>query len=218
MATPKIMKSILDDMRKTIDELYIKNLVRDCRGITENQIARNMFEISYSGKNTTSSIVYDKHVSGEEVICALLKNLQYTLLLYDKSIIQAEYTIENEEIIKARLVFMKMHNKVWEQEEIDDCDILEQDWFTEEKGVPIIIRIDCDVKNHKECEHAITHLTISNHETCRIPMKETPTFSEFVRFILFHFYNIKLDLKENRFEFDESITDLEKKMMHLYWQ
>lgn len=80
-----------------------------------------------------------------------------------------------------------------------------------------MLRIDCDVKEHKECEHAVTHLTLSNHETCRIPMKEIPTFSEFVRFILFHFYSIKLDLKENRFEFGETVTELEKKMIHFYW-
>lgn len=114
MATSKTMKIILDYMRKTIDELYLKNMIRDYRGVSENQIARDTFEMSYSGKNSTSSIVYYKHVSGEEIIQTLLKELQYTILLYDKSVVQAEYTIENEKIIKARLVFMKMHNKIWE--------------------------------------------------------------------------------------------------------
>ncbi len=217
MVTSKTLKSILDDMRKTIEELYDKSLIRDYRGISDNQVARDTFEISYAGKNVTSSIVYDKHVSGEDIIQALLKELQYTILLYDKSIVQAEYTIENEEIKKARLVFMKMHNKIWKQEEIDECEILEQDWFADEKGVPIMFRVDCDVKAHKECEHAMTHLTLSNHDTCRIPMKGIPTFSEFIRFILFHFYNIKLDLKKSKFEFGETITELEKKMIHLHW-
>ncbi|MBQ8846094.1 MAG: DUF2290 domain-containing protein, partial [Lachnospiraceae bacterium] len=175
------------------------------------------YEITFAGKNETSSIVYDKHVSSEEIIQSLLENLQYTVLLYDKSIIQAEYIIEKEKIKKARLVFMKMHNKIWEKSEIDESERIEHDWFTEEKGVPIMIRIDCDVKEHKEGEHAITHLTLSNHEPCRIPMKEMLTFSEFVRFVLFHFYDIKLNLKENRFDFCETITALEKKMIHFYW-
>lgn len=217
MATSKIVKCILDDMQKTIAELYNMNLVRDYRGVSDNQIGKNTYEISYSGKNTTGSIVYDKHISGENIIQTLLKELQYTVLLYDKSIIQAEYLIKNEQIIKARLVFMKMHNKIWEQEEIDECEYLEQDWFADEMGIPIMIRIDCDVKEHIDGEHPVTHLTLSNHETCRIPMKEIPTFSEFIRFVLFHFYGIKFDLKECKFDFYETITELEKKMMHLYW-
>lgn len=217
MATSKVLRNLLDDMHKTIEDLYSKNLVRDYRGISNNQIASDMYEISYSGKNTASSIVYDKHISSEEIIQTLLKELQYTVLLYDKSIIQAEYLIENEEIKKARLVFMKMHNRIWDQEEIDESEILEQDWFAEEKGIPIVFRIDCDVKEHTECEHAVTHLTLSNHETCRIPMKNIPIFSEFVKFILFHFYDKKLDFRKSELEFDETITGLEKKMVHLYW-
>ncbi len=217
MATSKIVKCILGDMQKTITELYNKNLIRDYRGISDSQCGKDTYEISYSGKNATASIVYDKHVSGKDIIQALLKELQYTVLLYDKSIIQAEYKIENEQIMKARLVFMKMHNRIWEQEEIDESEYLEQDWFAEEKGVPIMIRIDCDVKEHVDGEHAVTHLTLSNHETCRIPMKEIPTFSEFIRFILFHFYGMQFELTEHRFDFDETITEFEKRMIHMYW-
>lgn len=217
MATSKIVKCILDDMQKTITELYSENLVRDYRGVSESRIAKDSYEISYSGKNTSASIVYDKHVSGKDIMQALLRELQYTVLLYDKSIVQAEYRIENEQIIKARLVFMKMHNRIWEQDEIDECEYLEQDWFAEEKGVPIMIRIDCDVEEHIDGEHAVTHMTLSNHETCRIPMKEMPTFSEFIRFVLFHFYGKTLKLKQNRFDNSETITELEKSMMHMYW-
>ena len=98
MATSRIVKCILDDMQKTITELYNKNLIRDYRGISDSQNGKGTYEISYSGKNATASIVYDKHVSGKDIMQALLKELQYTVLLYDKSIIQAEYKIENSGI------------------------------------------------------------------------------------------------------------------------
>ena len=213
-----IVKKILDDMNKTITELQTKNLVRDYRGISTSQNGKKSYEITYNGKNTDiSNIVYDKHISQEELMRKLLKGLQYTILMYDKSIIQSEFIIDNDKIIKERLVFMKRHNRVWDINEITDYDRMEHDWFEEEKGIPIIFRIDYAPNDHIEKDHAATHVTLSNHETCRIPMKGIVTFSEFIRFILFHFYNIKLDLNENRLNIDDTITELEKKMIHINW-
>lgn len=80
-----------------------------------------------------------------------------------------------------------------------------------------MLRIDYAPDDHVECDHAVTHLTLSNHESCRIPMKGIVTFSEFVRFVLFHFYNIKLDLQVYRSDDGDTITELEKKMIHMNW-
>lgn len=101
----------------------------------------------------------------------LLGGLQYNILLYDKSIIQSEFTIKSNEIIKERLVFMKRHNKIWTAEEIEERESLEQDWFSEEKGIPIIFRIDYAPDDAKDGEHSATHLTLANHESCRVPIK-----------------------------------------------
>ena len=101
-------------------------------------------------------------------------------------------------------------------EEIREDERNDLDWFEEDFGVPIIIRIDYDPNEHVECDHAVAHLTVSNHENCRIPLKGAVTFSEFVRFVLFHFYNIKLELPENRFE-NTTITEMEQKMIHINW-
>ena len=114
MGTSRMVKSVLGDMKKTIGELYKKELVRDYKKESCREVGRNTFEISYSGKEKNiCNIVYDKHISGEEIMDKLLEGCQYTVLLYDKSIIQAEFKIEDEKIIKERLVFMKRHNKIW---------------------------------------------------------------------------------------------------------
>ena len=151
------------------------------------------------------------------MINVLLEGLQYNILLYDKSLIQAEFTVDKDEVIKERLVFMKKHNKIWNAEEIEEYEILDEDWFSEEYGVPIMLRVDYAPKDHIEGDHAKTHLTLSNHESCRIPIKGIVTFSEFVRFILFHFYDIKLDLKVCRSSAEDTITEHEKKMIHMNW-
>lgn len=219
MGTSKMVKSVLGDMRKTVDELYAKNLVRDYRQEACREIAKDTFEISFSGKdNNVCNIVYDKHISGEEIIDKLLGGCQYTILLYDKSIIQAEFTIEHEKVIKERLVFMKRHNKIWDADEIMESDNLDQDWFVEEKGIPIFFRIDYAPNDHKEGKHSATHLTLANHECCRVPIKGIVTFSEFVRFILLHFYNIELELKQFRSCSEDTITLIEKHMMHISWE
>lgn len=219
MATSKMVKNVLEDMRKTVRELYENSLVRDYRQESCNKTGKNTYEISFSGKdNNICNIIYDEHISGEEIMDQLLNGYQYTILLYDKSIIQAEFIIEDEKIVKERLVFMKRHNKIWDMNEIKEFEALEEDWFSEEKGIPIVIRIDYAPEDHKEGDHSATHLTLANHQSCRVPIKGIVTFSEFVRFILFHFYNTKMKLKRCRSSADDTITQTEKQMMHINWE
>ena len=108
MSTSKMTKNILGDMRKTVEELYSKDLIRDYKKESCKEIAKDFYEISFSGKdNSICNVVYDKHISGEEIIDTLLAGYQYNVLLYDKSIIQAEFKIEKNSVVKERLVFFK---------------------------------------------------------------------------------------------------------------
>lgn len=219
MDTSKMVKSVLGDMRETINELYSKNLVRDYKQASCRIIAKDTYEISFPDKDKSiCNIVYDEHISGEDIMDKLLGGYQYSVLLYDKSIIQVEFVIENGAISKERLVFMKRHNKIWTIEEINEYESNEHDWFSEEKGIPIFLRIDYAPEEHIDGEHPATHVTLSNHQTCRIPIKSIVTFSEFIRFILIHFYDIKMDLKQFRVTSEDTISQLEKKMIHIDWE
>lgn len=217
MSASKAVKNILDDINKTIAELQSRNILLDDRHYSTNCVGKNLYEISYPGKNDASSIVYDKHVNSNEIMETLLKELQYNILFYDKGLIQAEFVVDNKKVLKERLVFMKKHNKVWNAEEIAQYESKDEDWFAEEEGVPIMLRVDYAPDDHVNGDHAATHLTISNHESCRIPIKGIVTFSEFVRFVLFHFYNIKMELKVCRLRENDTITELERKMIHMNW-
>ena len=211
-------KSVINDINKTIDDLRKKGLLRDENGIS-TKTGRNSIGISFSGKSETSSIMFDKYISSSCLIDALLKDRQYTFLLYDKSIVQAEFHIEDGMIRKERLVFIKKHNRKWNMEEIAAAEADDEDWFSEEEGIPILLRIDFDDDSSKyvPCEHPISHLTLSNSESCRIPIKNAISFSDFISFVLWHFYSIKLDISVLRFEQDCSISDIEKKMIHINW-
>lgn len=216
MSTSKIVKDILGDMNKTIEELQRKELIRDYRGFSQKSIRGGGCEITFPNKNSSGSIVFDKHVTGTEIIETLLNGLQYNFILYDKGLIQAEFTIVGNTVVKERLVFMKRHNKIWDVCEIEEAEKMEMDWFSDEEGIPIMLRVDYAPEEHIDGDHAKAHLTFSNHESCRIPIKGIVTFSEFVRFILFHFYNIKLDLAVCRSK-EDTITSIEKRMIHMNW-
>lgn len=72
----------------------------------------------------------------------MLVNQQYNILFYDKGFIQVEYIISGSNFIKERLAFMKKHNKIWDAEEIKEYESNDEDRFTEDFGVPIMLRID----------------------------------------------------------------------------
>ncbi len=213
----KIKNKIENDIRTTMNELRQKKLVRDECGVSTKQTGKEEYEISFSQRSDANSVMLDKHMSPNAVIDTLLRERQYLVLLYDKSIIQAEFCIKNGEIIKERLVFIKKHNRILSKKEIEEADADDEDWFENEEGIPLFLRVDYDPSSHVECKHPISHLTLSNNKACRIPIQDVITFSEFIRFILHHFYDLELDIKTFRLEKDCSITDLERKMIHIGW-
>lgn len=212
-----LVKKIINDIHKTMEALRQKKLIRDECGIAEEQTGSNSYEISFSGKSDVNSIMLDKHVSASHVMDTLLRDRQYTVLLYDKGIVQAEFCIDDDVLVKERLVFLKKHNRIWDKAEIYAADAEDEDWFADEESVPTFLRIDYDPSNHIECDHPVSHLTLANNESCRIPIQEAVSFSEFIRFVLFHFYNIKLAIGTHRIKKESTITDLERKMMHISW-
>ena len=114
----QLVKEIIKDIHKTIDELRQKELIRDECGLSEKSTGPQSYEISFSGKSGVNSVMLDKHVSASYVMNTLLLDRQYTILLYDKGIIQAEFRVDDGEVIKERLIFLKKHNRVWNKEEI----------------------------------------------------------------------------------------------------
>ena len=216
---PKIVSEIYRDILNTITALRTENLLRDESGVSIKPLSQNTWSISYSTKNDSGSIVYDKNISFACLADNLLQNRQYTILLYDKSIVQVEFMIRDNEIIKERLVFMKKHNVIWNPDEINELEANDEHWFDVETGIPIVFRIDYDPSPgvFKEIDHPKTHFTLSNHESCRIPIRGIVTFSEFMRFVLKHYYEKDIDVGQYRLE-EETITENEKKWIHINWK
>lgn len=222
MGIPKIAKEILKDMDQTRRQLWELGVISEFTGNSIKQTGNNDCIISWSTKNEANQLFYDMNLSIDYLFKELLLNRQFSILFYDKSILQAEYIIKDGTISKQRLLFMKRHNKIWEKEQIkkfeETQEITSEDWLYEYDGIPILFRMDFDSNPdvYKECDHAKAHFHLGNHEHCRIPLKGPVTFSDFISFIMFHFYNQKIHITEATYA-DETISEKEQRMMHLFW-
>lgn len=220
MIESRIFADMLSEFNIANKVLFEQKLIVDSNPFCiSNYTDKQNYDISWSGKNPANTILFDEERSCIELLSAIRTERQYSFLLYDKSIIQAEYKVKDDEIIKGRLLFIKLQNKVWSMEEIleyaDDPDLLDES-LDEEIGFPTMIRIDFDPKNHTDCTHPKAHFVLSNIKDCRIPMKAVLSLGHFTYFILRQIYNFDIpELK--RISFDPTITQKESSMIHINW-
>jgi hypothetical protein len=214
--TPKILKEIRTDIDNTYTELRRKYFILDESSISYKAEHNDEYRITYATKENAENVIYDKNIPYNLMIDKLLEQHQYALLFYDKSIIQLGFDIVNNEVVKERLVFIKKHNKMWSREEITEAEKNGTEWFDDNYGFPILFRIDYDKKNAKDIEHPAVHFTVSNHESCRIPVCNIVSFSDFIKFVLFNFYKETCKISSYRFS-GQAITHNEQNLFHISW-
>lgn len=204
-----IKKRIIKEYHNIITFLIKNNLIIDNIEFKEDSNS-----LTWSGKNNTiSNILYDKNINTQEIIETLRREKQYSILLKDKSIFQIEYKIENNIIIKQRMLYMKLSDEIEDDNSEASTNFADSN---ETEGIPLLIRVDYDIKNHKDVEHPAAHMTISNIEKCRIPIKSNMSFLQFVKFILMNVYGIMYNDKELIIN-QETITENEKMCVHINW-
>ncbi len=219
MNKPKLFSELCGEYKRLVAFLYNQGLLRDSSPYKSIPVGRKVNKVTWTGRNPANNVLYDTSKSCQEIISDLQACKQYSLLLYDKSIIQAEYILDDDNLTKSRLLFVKLQNKVWRKEELDelmnDPNNLDE-CLDEPIGFPIMIRMDYDPENHVECEHPKSHMTLNNLEECRIPLKAPLSLGSFAEFVFWQVYHIRTpDLK--CVHFGQTITDLEKEMVHFYW-
>lgn len=215
-------KQFINELRKEYDniitQLLEKNLLREHTEFSFKEYGE-LCKITRNNRINESNILFDRNKSIEEVTDVILKRKEYNLLLYDKGIFQFEFIIEKGQIKKERLVFIKKHNKLWDKEEINNLsnNSFDEDWYNEIIGIPIVIRVDFDEEAHIDVKHPITHMTLSNYDECRIPMKGAVSLTLFINFILNMFYDEKLNLDGINYDIKNTISENEKKCLHFNW-
>ena len=204
-----IKKNIIKEYHNIIKFLIENNMVMDNLEFKENGNA-----LTWSGKDAgIANIVYDNNIGADKIINTLRKEKQYNILLKDKSIFQIEYMIENNNIVKQRMLFMKVSNEVLNEIDEENTNFDEDIKTTD---IPLLIRVDYDIKNQQDVKHPASHMTISNIKNCRIPIKSNMPFSKFIKFILMNVYGIDYRCEDSITD-DETITENEKKCIHINW-
>ena len=215
----KVISEIQKDFQLVLNNLLEKKYIRDHNEFSIKNTTQQTSLVTRPNRQKESNILFDRETSISNIAETLLYNREYNLLLYDKGIFQFEFEIYNGKIIKERFVFIKKQNKLWNKEEISflDNDELAEDWFIDEIGIPIIIRVDFDENNYVEMKHPKSHMTISNYDECRIPMQGPISISKFVNFVLNIFYNDDIEVLDCIYDEIITISNKEKELLHFEW-
>lgn len=177
------------------------------------------YEISYPGMKNLSIAL--KNVEYTVVYQELNNNKNYNIKMIDGALLQLLYIYKNSALFSHRLAFFPspfLHEFQNEPEMYEENEIYAD--IIAKNILPVPIRFDYDPENHQELDHPKCHLTLGQFKNCRIPVCSPITPSAFIGFILRNFYNTAFNKFTDELEFssvlfDETITDIEKKVIHL---
>lgn len=214
----RIVSEICKEFNLIIEELIQKKICRDYSYFSTFENENEIF-ITRNNRKGESNILYDSNKSVEDMMGILLDKKEYNILLYDKGIIQLEFTVKEGLIIKERFIYINKQSNIFKLEEIIEMDNDENnfDWYNEFNGIPVLIRMDYDKDYEDKLDHPMSHLTISNCECCRIPMKGPMSISMFINFILNMFYDEKINNISTNYSELETLREIEKDNLYLYW-
>ncbi len=215
MAKTSFAKSVITNYKEVVRILSNNRMLIDYNELSEKNIS-NKRTLNYCTKNDSSQCLMDPSFSATELYSQLYSNRQYNLEFIDGSILLFQCTIEGKKIIKQRMVFIKIYNNLpiednetWETYQVGDTEKIQLSF-------PVLLRADYDINQDKE-DHPYSHLTISNIENCRIPIKANLGFDRFVEFVvhqIFHRYDIQIP----KINYENTIRDTERKEVHLDWE
>lgn len=184
-----------------------------------HQTGAKDYEISYSKMQDISIAL--RNIPYDKIYQKLDQDENYNIKMIDGGLIQLFYIYKNAKIASHRLAFFpspflksfQNEPELYEEDEIY-ADILDKNIS------PVPIRFDYDPDNFEDMEHPRCHLTLGQFKNCRIPVFAPLTPSIFIAFILRNFYNTAFrkftqSLKFNSFTFPETITEQEKKILHI---
>ncbi|WP_413362263.1 DUF2290 domain-containing protein [Lysinibacillus sp. 3P01SB] len=212
-----------EETKKEIDEIIIQLIGA---GLSINQ---NFTSIRNVGKNKIVSwgeakdlSIVLKNIDYEDIYNTLEQDENYTIKLIDGSLIQMMYKFDSRNNISShRLGFFPCINlkPLEEDHELYSKFDLYAD-ILKKNTLPTIFRFDFDVdsKLYVEMDHAKSHVTFGQFESCRIPSSGPITPKKFIDFVIRNFYHsamkdLGLDFNSSN-NFNRTISSNEEKLLH----
>lgn len=172
------------------------------------------------GKATDLSITL-RNIPYVDAYATVVSNRSYNIKMIDGGIIQLLYRFDKNVLTRHRLAFFPSPDLLEYQNnsEVYEDDDLYGD-VIERNVVTVPVRFDFDPSAGVDYDHPISHMTLGQYKNCRIPVSGGITPFFFINFILRAFYNTPFrrfcsDLKEGVKTFEPTITERERRHMHL---
>ncbi len=213
--------AIKQDIDSLIAELIGKGLCDDSN-FSAIRTYGNAEEITFSGSEHVSIALGDIEYS--DIYNELNGKRSFNMKLIDGALIQMMYRLdENANLKQHRLAFYPSPTLLPFQDDPDAY--IRDDLFIDiiqRRIVPFPLRFDFDTREdvHIDMTHPISHLTLGDVKDCRIPVSAALTPRWFIEFVLSNFYqtgdhDFIAGLPRHKIAFPSSITDNEKKLMHM---
>lgn len=203
-----LAESTVNQINSTLDMLQQKHL-----SVTYNLVNTPDYT------NTQCQITWNSHISSRnncgssftklDQYLFILKNNSYHSLLFDGSLIRANFKFENNILLSQNLLWWPSPYNYSEllQDGFSPLDIMEN-FYSDSKWFETIkmrspIRVDYDF-NLNTVTHPKSHMHIQ-HENTRLSIDSPICFNRFVDFIFRNFY-AEFDLKFSSFDFLEYKT------------
>ena len=217
MARTSFANEIIANYKKIIKVLCDNKLIRRYNELSEKNSGHKKI-IEYCSKNEFSKYLYDSTISASDLYSFLYQENQFNIEFADGSILLFECIIEGKNIIKQRIVFIKIFDNLATIEDTENSWEYYQSNEEEKNQLsfPILLRVDYNA-NEQKLDHPISHLTISNIENCRIPITANWGFDRFIEFVLQEFFH-RYDISFDKINFASTIREEEKKRIHINWE
>ena len=216
MAKTSFANEVIASYKKIVNLLYENKLISKYNELSEKNFGHKKI-IEYCSKDNSSRCLYDSSISASDLYSQLYQSNQFNIEFADGSILLFECTIERKNIIKQRIVFIKIFDNLvainadknsWEYYQANDDE-------KNQLSFPILLRVDYNANEQKN-DHPISHLTISNIENCRIPIVANWGIDRFIEFVIHEFFH-RYDICFDKIDFDSTIKEIEKKRIHINW-
>lgn len=218
--TPNTIRSELD---RLISELLNAELVIDSTPHVIDSSPRNIKTVTWSAFRPPDKLLFGTLNEYKW----LVQNRQFSVILFDGSILQISYTFQRGDLIRHRLCFypypLFLELEEWEMYQemgfglIDILENFNLEEFQKHLQLQSPLRFEFDLNNARE-NHPVSHLHLLRND-CRVPVFAPLSIGNFVQFIFRNFYSEHWNTHESLRDWPQewctrTVTDEEIKRVH----
>lgn len=218
-------KNILQEINDCITFLIGKSIIHD-QNYAHISAETSCYRITSC---TSPSVLSFSNIDDYNIICdELRKNRQFTVLMFDNTMINLEYQFKNDCIYKLRCLVLpdlRLYAGDEYYQDYSNSELNIELEFLQKYQLKFPFRIDYDISASKPGSHPKSHVHLGFSEGCRIPISVPLTPKIIFKFIIENFYNPTYIELKNEFDnffilnqsntFPKDIDILDKKKLFL---